>query len=133
MKKQSIFNGEIGQRFSLRKYRAIGLTSVALGSFWLGLAKTNENVHADTTNNGADSAKVAAEDHIAGAAQDQAKTDGQAADTQTAQTVTSQESVQAKAQADTTKADAVSTGAGFASMQADAKSTKQDLTVTNLG
>lgn len=134
MKKQSIFNGEIGQRFSLRKYRAIGLTSVALGSFWLGLAKTNENVHADTTNNGADSAKVAAEDHIAGAAQDH-KINDQAVNTQTAQTVTGQKAdaskvtaneVKAKAQANATKADAASTQSG-------AESTKQDLTVTNLG
>ena len=142
MEKQSIFNGEIGQRFSLRKYRAIGLTSVALGSFWLGLAKTNEDVHADTTNNGADSAKVAAEDHIAGAAQDH-KINDQAANTQTAQTVTGQkadaskviadESVQVKAQANAVKADAVSTKADSASTQANAESAKQDLTVTNLG
>ena len=142
MKKQSIFNGEIGQRFSLRKYRAIGLTSVALGSFWLGLAKTNEDVHADTTNNGADSAKVAAEDHIAGAAQDH-KINDQAASAQTAQTVTDQkadvskvtanESVQVKDQANATKADAVSTKADSASTQANAESAKQDLTVTNLG
>ena len=144
MKKQSVFNGEIGQRFSLRKYRTIGLTSVALGSFWLGLAKTNEHAHADTTDDGANSAKVATENNIAGAAEDQTQTEtnnqveaqaNQKATSQKENTakITANESTQTKAQDNTGKADTVSTQTSSASIQADAKSANQDLKVTNLG
>ena len=58
MKKQSYFTGELGQRFSFRKYLGVGLCSVALGTMFL--TANNHQVKADTVGNGDASSKVQA-------------------------------------------------------------------------
>lgn len=50
MKKQSYFTGELGQRFSFRKYLGVGLCSVALGTMFL--TANNHQVKADAINDG---------------------------------------------------------------------------------
>ena len=104
-KKQSIFNGEIGQRFSLRKYRAIGLTSVALGSVWLGLAKTSDEAKADTTNGEPATEKVAT-DGAAGTADSSAANNASASNDSAAKT--SAISTNTQAEVTSAKADAAS-------------------------
>lgn len=58
MKKQSYFTGELGQRFSFRKYLGVGLCSVALGTMFL--TANNHQVKADTVGDGDASSKVQA-------------------------------------------------------------------------
>ena len=108
-KKQSIFNGEIGQRFSLRKYRAIGLTSVALGSVWLGLAKTSDEAKADTTNGEPATEKVVT-DGAAGAADSSAANNASASNDSAAKT---------SAISTNTQTDVTSVKASAASIESD--------------